>query len=55
MRTKDLVSMEQIYQTILEAKETTPCPCTEGKVCKKKECPCTKCKKAKAKLAKEKE
>jgi hypothetical protein len=39
--------MEQIYQTILEGKETTPCPCTVGKKCKKEYCPCPKCKKSK--------
>jgi len=53
MRSKDLISMEQIYQTILEGKETTPCPCTVGKKCKKQDCPCPKCKKTKAKMMKE--
>jgi hypothetical protein len=46
MRTKDYVAMEQLYQTILEGKET-PCPCTVGKKCKKEDCPCPKCKKDK--------
>lgn len=53
MRTKDSILLEQAYQSIFEAKETTPCPCTLGKKCKKKDCPCPKCKKAKAKLMKE--
>lgn len=53
MRTKDLILMEQAYQTILEAKKELPCPCTVGKKCKEEKCPCTKCKKSKSKMMKE--
>ena len=53
MRTQDYILMEQAYVNILEGKETTPCPCTMNKKCKKDKCPCTKCKKSKAKMMKE--
>jgi hypothetical protein len=53
MRTKDFLALEAAYQTVLEAKDSLPCPCTVGKHCKKPDCPCTRCKKDKKKMMKE--